>query len=57
MSIKNNSKELVAIAQQIAGQANLDIDKLVKTNKKEELNKIWKEAVTEFDKRNMKKKI
>lgn len=57
MSIKNNSKELVAIAQQIAVQANLDIDKLVKTNKKEELNKIWKEAVTEFDKRNMKKKI
>lgn len=57
MSIKNNSKELVAIAQQIAIQANLDIDKLVETNKKEELNRIWKEAVTEFDKRNMKKKI
>ncbi|MGL4731276.1 MAG: hypothetical protein ACRCW0_06800 [Clostridium sp.] len=57
MSIKNNSKELVAIAQQIAGQANLDIDELVETNKKEELNRIWKEAVTEFDKRNMKKKI
>ena len=51
MSIKINSNELIEIAQGIAEKKNLNIKELVESNKMNEVNEIWKEAVKEFDKK------
>lgn len=54
MSIKTNSKELIEIAQEIADRKKLNIKELVETNRMEEVNQIWKEAVKEYDNRHYK---